>query len=111
RQIELAAEPARGLLAGGADGRVELLGGRLRVAGRLPRDRAPELLELPVLDVAELRGDARHRLGLLAVDLLLQLALALAQAIGQLLQRLAPLDAVRLEVGGRGGRHLLRAAG
>ena len=110
RQVELAAEPARRLLAGRADRRVELLRGRLGVAGRLARDGAAQLLELPVLDVAELRGDPLHRLGLLAVDLLLQLALAQAQPVGELLQRLAPLDAVRLELGGRRGRHLLRAA-
>ena len=110
-EVELAAEPARRLLARGADRRVELLRGRLRVARRLARDGAAELLELPVLDVAELDRDALDRLGLLAVDLLLQLALAEPQPVGELLQRLAPLDPVLLEVGRRRLRDLLRACG
>ena len=46
-QVELAAEPARRLLARRADRRVELLRGRLGVARRLARDGAAELLELP----------------------------------------------------------------
>ena len=64
-----------------------------------------------MLDVAERDCDALHRLGLLAVDLLRELALAQAQAVGELLQRLAPFDPVRLEVGRRRGRDLLRAPG
>ncbi len=108
-ELELAAEPPRRVLARRADRRVELLRRRLRVSRGLARDAAPELLELAVLDVAELRRDPLDRLGLLAVDLLLQSALAEAEPVGELLERLPPLDPVLLEVGGGRRRHLLRA--
>src|SRR5262249_11731074 len=94
-KVELAAEAPRGLLARRADSRVELLRRGLGVARRLLRDRAPQLLELPRLDLAEGERHALHRLGLLRVDLLLQLALAPAEAVGQLLERPPPLGALQ----------------
>ena len=74
-------------------------GGLGRVLG-LARDDAPQLLELAVLDVLDLGGDALARLVLLALDLLLQLLLAPAQPLGDLLQRPPPLGGVALELGG-----------
>ena len=50
----------------------------------LAGDHAAHLLELAALDVLELPGDALCRLGLLALDLLLQLPLTLAEALGDI---------------------------
>ena len=56
-EVELAPEPLRSFLPSGAKRRVELLRSRFGVAGRLARDRASQLLDLPHLDVADLAGD------------------------------------------------------
>jgi hypothetical protein len=68
-----------------------------------------QLLQLPALDVAELHRDALHRLGVLAFDLLLELAVASPQPLGQLVQRRPPLGRVLLEVERCRLRHLLGA--
>ena len=100
RQVELAAEPARRLLAGGADRRVELLRRRLGVARRLARDRSASCSSCRCSTSPSRGRDPLHRLGLLALDLLLQLALAQPQALGELLQRLRrSIAACCLELG------------
>ena len=111
RQVELAAEPPGRLLARRADRRVELLCRPPRRNASPRARRARELLELPVLDVAELRlRSAATRLGLLAVDLLLQLALAHRSRSASSWSALAALGRVLLEVRRRLLRHLLRGA-
>ncbi len=107
-QIELAAQPARGRLARGADRRVELLRRGLGVARRLARDKPLQLLDLPSLDVAERELDPLRRVVALALDDLLQVALALAQPLGDVLQRASPFRRVLLELGRRLLRHVLR---
>src|SRR5262249_33640240 len=84
--VELARQAASRLLARGADRGLELLRRRLREPRCLPRHDALELLDLPALDVGERRAEAPRRLGLLPVDLLLQLLLAALQALGELLE-------------------------
>ena len=57
-----------------------------------------ELVELAALDVGEAGLDALDRLGFLGRDAFAQLALALAQPLGHLVQRAAPVALVRLEL-------------
>ncbi len=71
RQVELAAEPFGGLLSRCADRHLHLLRGGLGVPRRLARDNPAQLLELAVLDIAELGADPLRCFGDLALDLLL----------------------------------------
>ena len=82
----------------GSKGVVELLRDRFREARGGAFDDALELVELAPLDVGEARLDALDRLGLLGTDALAQLALALAEALGHLVQRAAAVALVRLEL-------------
>src|SRR5262249_31960609 len=98
REVELAPQPPRRLLARGADRGLELHGGRLGVACRLVRDRPPELLDLLPADVGESLGDALNRVGLVALDARLELALALAEPLVELVERVPALGRVQLEL-------------
>ena len=80
------------------------------VARRLAPDDALQLLDLPALDVAEGELDALGRVVPLAVDELLQIALSLAQPLGDLVERVAPLGSVLLELRVRLLHHLLPLA-
>ncbi len=71
-------------------------------------DHALEPLDEAPLDIGERGLNALDRLALLAVELLAQLALAAVQALRQLVQRLAPLERVRIEVGARSRDRLRR---
>src|SRR4051794_22326823 len=64
-------------------------------------DHALEPLDEAPLDVGEHRLDALHRLALLALERLAQLALAAPHALGQLVHGLPPLDRMRLELRAR----------
>ena len=108
-QVELAAEPARGLLAGRADRRVELLRGRLRVAvasretvrrscSSCRCSTSPSWAATRCIASACSRSICSR-----------ELALAQTQPVGELLKRLPPLDPVLLEIGRGRGRELLRA--
>jgi hypothetical protein len=98
RAVELAGEPLGCVLARTPDHCVELLGDRLREGVRGPVDDALQLVDLPPLDVREVRLDPLHRLGLLGSDALDQLALALPQPVGDLVQRAPALALVGLEL-------------
>src|SRR5262245_32154429 len=107
-EVERASESLRGLLSGGAKGCLELLRCGFRVACSLTRDRTSQLLDLPMLDVADLAADPLRRLLQLAFDLLLQLVLASPQPIRNLLQRTPAVRRVLLELGVRVPRDVLR---
>src|SRR4051794_21915503 len=64
-------------------------------------DDALEPLDEAPLDVREHRLDALHRLALLALERLAQLALPAAHALGQLVHRLPSLDGMRFELRAR----------
>src|SRR5205823_3365605 len=101
RAFQLASQPARRLFAGALDRAVELDGRRLRDARRRAFDDPLQLVELPTLDLAEPSLDAAQRLRLLALDLLLQAALADAQALADLVEGPPPLCRMRLELRAR----------
>jgi hypothetical protein len=107
RAVELAAEPAGGVLTGGLDGCVELLCGRLGEALRLTIDGALQLVDLPALDVGKRALDALDGLRLLPLDLFVQIALAAAESVAHLVQGAAPLGRVALELRARAGDGLL----
>src|SRR5260221_584320 len=76
-------------------------------AGR-PLDDPLQLVELAALDLAEPRLDAAQSLGLLALDLLLEAALARPEALADLVEGTAALGRVRLELRARLLDRLLR---
>src|SRR5581483_3021361 len=98
REVELATQPSRRLLARRANRRVKGLRRRLGQPLHLAGNDALQLLDLPALDVSERRLDSHGRLAALAVDRLLQLGLAVAQALRHLLQRATALRRVLLEI-------------
>src|SRR5262245_8432674 len=108
--LELARQPPRGVLARRADERRELLPRLLAHRGRGALDRALELLDLTALHVLEPRLDAAEGLALLALDLLGDLAFPTPQALLELVERAAPLERARLEIGARCGQRLVHRA-
>ena len=108
RQVELAGEPSRRFLACGLDRAVERQRRRLGVARRLAGDGSLQLLDVATLDVAECELDPLRRIVALALDDLLQVALAAAQPVGDVVQRVASLGGVLLELGVRLLRDLVR---
>src|SRR5579885_1851616 len=102
RPLELPGEPSPRLLLGRPHRLRELARGVLEQPRRLALERALQPLDLPSLDVGELRLDARDGLALLSIDPPEQLPLARRQPVGDLLQRPAPLCGQLLQV--RGGR-------
>src|SRR5262249_50285836 len=87
RAVELPREPARRLFDRTPDGRVELHRGLLGPPRRLPPDRPLDLLDQAPFDVGERLGELALRLGQLALDLVRQGPLAVAQSIGNLVER------------------------
>ena len=83
RLLELAREPLGRLLARLLDLRVEAALGLLGEARGSPVERLLELSELAPLGLGLPGDDARARLGLLAVDLLPELALAAPEALAR----------------------------
>src|SRR5829696_1283050 len=77
----------------------ELRRRRLGVLSRRPLDDPLQPFHEPALDIREERLDALHRVRFLALDPLAQLPLALPEPFVELVQRLAPLDRVYLEIG------------
>src|SRR5262249_30203409 len=98
REVELAAEPAGRFLSCGADRRLELLRGRLRVPGRLLRDRSPQRSDVLPADLGKPFSPALPGVGLLALDAALELALPCAETLLDLVERLPPLGRVLLEL-------------
>src|SRR5436190_23308870 len=108
--VELAGEPAGGILAPRLYERSELLARLLRVSRRGALDDPLHLLELPALDVLEAGPDALHRLRLLALDPLEELPLASAHPLVELVQRPPPLRRVAVDLGSRRSERLLERA-
>src|SRR5581483_3542842 len=98
RTVELAREAARRFFPRRPDRLVELDGGLLGQPARLACDRALDLLDEPPLDVAERLRHLADAVAELAVDLVAQAPLAIAQAVGDLVQRAPTLGGVRLEL-------------
>ena len=112
RELELSGEPSGRILAGrrGSCRRTACAAASVACwASRATARRTCSTCRL--LDLGELRGDPLGRLGVLALDLLLQLELALPQAFGDLLQCSAPLGGVAFELGVDRSRHLLQSRG
>src|SRR6185312_15218734 len=108
--VELAREALCRVVARAPDRVAELFRDRLGEAVGRALDDALELVELPALDVGEAGLDALDRLGFFGRDALPQLALSLAQALGDLVQRAAALLLVGLELLLRGLRELVGGA-
>ena len=88
----------RGILARALDRRAELLRDGFGETAGGSFDHSLELVELAPLDVREAGLDPLDRLGLLGRDALAELTLALAEPVGDLVQRAAPVALVRLEL-------------
>ena len=98
RAVELPREPARGLLAGRPDRRVELDGRLLGQPRGLARNRMLDLVDQAPLDVAERLADLATLLRELSLDLLRERALAIPQAVGDLVQGAPSFGGVGLEL-------------
>ena len=98
RSVELLAEPARRLLADRAHPVLELERPGFREAVDLARGRALELRDLARLELRERHLDPRPRLALCALDLLADGVLVLAQPLGDVLDRPAPVVRLQLQL-------------
>src|SRR5581483_5654580 len=92
--VELARQSTRRVLPAGADDIRERLCTFVRVRRRRTLDDTLELLDLAALHVLEAGANPLRRFALLALDALDQLALALAQALVELVQRAPALGRV-----------------
>src|SRR5579864_525563 len=101
RAVELACEPARGVLAAGLHERCELLRRLLRERRRRTLDHAGDLLDLPALYVLEAHADALRRLDLFALDSLHELLLASPHPLLQLMQGATAVERLGLDLAAR----------
>src|SRR5205814_567755 len=110
RALDLARESLRGVLARALDRICELRDGCIRMLRRRALDDTFEALDESSLDVGEHGLDALKRLRLLAFEGVAQLLLPPPLALGELVERLAPLDRVGLKLGARARNRMLGRA-